>query len=240
MEAGLDRPDGDAERCCRLRQRKCEEEAKDDHSTLLGLELRERMIEKVAIRDHRRGVGDGRMVEGCELHLDDAAASPSGLVEAGIHGESVEPGPEPVRVAQPGQVPPGSDHRILDGVARELRVPEDEPGSRIQAREGGVHERDEGVMIASLRSLDESSLVHGHPFGGVTRLVALTRVGVPGSAKVPGQRASESRPRRVELVDAALAFEGHGSCGAAAADGDPHGFSECGCTIGPTSPGRTR
>jgi len=186
MEAGLDRPDGDAERCCRLRQRQREEEAKDDHGTLLGLELGQRMIEEVAIRERRRRVADGRMVEGGELHLDDPAASAPHLVEAGIHGESVEPGPEPVRVAQPGQVPPGSDHRILDGVARELRVPEDEPGSRVQPREGDVHERDEGVMIASLRSLDESSLVHGHPFGGVTRLVALTRVGVPGMSKVPG------------------------------------------------------
>ena len=54
--------------------------------------------------------------------MDPAAPAP-GEVDAGMHGEAVEPGVEPVRVAQPGQVPPGSDQRLLDGVARELRGP---------------------------------------------------------------------------------------------------------------------
>ena len=78
-----------------------------------------------------------------------------------MNGQTVEPGIEPVRVAQPGQVPPGAHHRLLDRVARELRVPEDESGGRVQPREGRVDEHGEGVMIALACPLDESPLVHG-------------------------------------------------------------------------------
>ena len=42
-------------------------------------------------------------------------------VEAGVHGESVEPGIEPVRIAKPGQVPPGS-HQSPPG-PRRARAP---------------------------------------------------------------------------------------------------------------------
>ena len=48
----------------------------------------------------------------------------------------MEPRIEPVRVTQPGQVTPGSDERFLDRIARQLAVPEDQPGGRVQARDG--------------------------------------------------------------------------------------------------------
>lgn len=163
MQAGLGGPDGNTECRSRLRQRQLQKEAQDDHSSLLGFEARERTLEKVPIGDLRRHVSNGRLVENGELHLDDPPASSPGLVEAGIDREAVEPWPEPVRVAQPGQVSPGSHHRILDRVARELRVPQDESGSRVQPRDRRVDERDEGVMIAPLRPFHESSLVHSHP-----------------------------------------------------------------------------
>ena len=104
-----------------------------------------------------------------------------------MDGQSVEPGIEPVRVAQPGKVPPGEHHRLLDRVSRELRVPEDESGGRVQSREGPVDERAEGVMIALTRPLHETSLVHGRlPLGATlwSHSPSLTSVGrriVPAS-----------------------------------------------------------
>ena len=71
----------------------------------------------------------------------------------------MEPGIEPVRIAETGQVAPGADERFLDRVARELRVAEDEPGCRVQPRETPVDQQGEGVMIASLCSCDGFSLV---------------------------------------------------------------------------------
>jgi hypothetical protein len=75
----------------------------------------------------------------------------------------MEPGVEPLRVAETREVTPGSDVGILDRVARELRVAEDEAGDGFQTRDGRIDEVREGVMIAPPRSLDEIQLVHGHP-----------------------------------------------------------------------------
>ena len=91
-----------------------------------------------------------------ELDLDHPSATTPGEVEAGVDGEPMEPGVEPVRVAQAREVAPGADERLLDRIARELRVPEDEAGGRVQPRDGQVDERGEGVMIASPRPLDET------------------------------------------------------------------------------------
>ena len=75
----------------------------------------------------------------------------------------MDPGVERVRVAQPGQVPPGPDERLLDRVARELRVVEDQSGRCVQPRDALADELGEGVMIAPPGPLDELSLVHRRP-----------------------------------------------------------------------------
>ena len=98
--------------------------------------------------------------------------------------QSMEPGVEPVRVAKPGQVPPGSDERLLDRVARELRVPEDQAGGRVQPREAHIEERGEGVMFASPRSLDRGLAGPRSPLVcGTAMAVVLDRVWRPCRAK---------------------------------------------------------
>jgi hypothetical protein len=72
----------------------------------------------------------------------------------------MEPGLKPFRVAKPGQVPPGSKEGVLDRVSRELAISEDQPGGCVQPRDGRAGKHGKGVMIARLRSLDETSLVH--------------------------------------------------------------------------------
>ena len=89
--------------------------------------------------------------------------STPGEIEAGIHSQAMEPRVEPVRVAETREVAPGSDERLLDRIARELWVPEDESGGRVQPRDGQVDEHGEGVMIASPGPDDETSLVHVPP-----------------------------------------------------------------------------
>ena len=66
-----------------------------------------------------------------------------------------------IRVAETGQIAPGPQEGVLDHVVCELAVPDDQPGGRIQPRDGDADQRGEGVMIASSCPLDESSLVHG-------------------------------------------------------------------------------
>ena len=76
---------------------------------------------------------------------------------------TADPALEAIRIAKRGQVPPGSDETLLDRVPRELVVPEDQSGSRIQPRDEREGQHGEGIAIAPLCSLDEFSLVHGHP-----------------------------------------------------------------------------
>jgi hypothetical protein len=57
----------------------------------------------------------------------------------------MEPGIEPIGVAQPRQIAPGSDQCLLDRVSRELGIPEDESGCRVQPRDGLVDELGEGA-----------------------------------------------------------------------------------------------
>lgn len=146
----------------------------DDDGPPFRGQTAEGLVEKITIGELGLGVSDGRMRQWGQLHLDDPATASAGCVEARIHGQTVEPGIEPVRVAQSGKVSPSSNEGILDRISRELAIPEDEAGGSVQPRDGRDGKHREGVMIALLRSLDETSLVHGRLTCGAARLVALT------------------------------------------------------------------
>jgi hypothetical protein len=101
-----------------------------------------------------------------------------------MNGQSIEPGIEPPGVAQASDVTPGSKKRVLDRVLRKLAVTEDQPSRCVQPRDGRFDELGEGVMIASLRSLDETLLVHMRLDCGATDSVALYTYGVGATQKV--------------------------------------------------------
>ncbi len=104
----------------------------DDERAVLRVETDERPLNEVAVGQVAGRVGASGLVDSLNLHLDWPTASPTGLVEAGVHEESVQPGIEPFRITKSGQVPPGAHEGVLDRVARELRVPEDESRGRVQ------------------------------------------------------------------------------------------------------------
>ena len=80
------------------------------------------------------------------------------LVDAGVHEQSTQPGVEAIRVAQRGQITPGTDEGVLDRVRRPIRIPDHEPGGRVEPGDRGACQLGEGVMIALPRSLHEVSL----------------------------------------------------------------------------------
>jgi hypothetical protein len=100
---------------------------------MLRIEPDEGSLHEVAVREVPTRIGIRRLVDGSDLDLDRATPATAGLVEAGIDEEAVEPGVEPLRITKSGQVPPGSHQGVLDRVARELRVPEDESRGRVQS-----------------------------------------------------------------------------------------------------------
>ncbi len=135
----------------------------DDDRAQLGLETPERRVEQLAIGNGRGLVADDKSVDRCELDLDRLSTAAPQRVDARSHDEAPQPGFEPIGVAQGRQVSPGGDEALLDRVSRELVVPEDQSGCRVQPRDERAGEHGEGVMIAPPRTLDELSLVHGHP-----------------------------------------------------------------------------
>lgn len=104
----------------------------DDEDTVLRVEVGERSLEEVAIREVAGDVARRRLGLGVGLDLDGSPPTSSGLVEAAVHEEPVEPGVEPVRGPESGQIPPGANEAIWTRTG-ELRIPQDEAGGRIEA-----------------------------------------------------------------------------------------------------------
>ena len=163
MEPGLRGADRDVERRRHVGQRHPEVEVQDHDRPPLGPQPLEGGVEQVAVGDEGGHVADRRSVDRRQLDLDRPSAAPANGVDAGSEHQAVEPRLEAIRIAEGGQVPPGADEALLDRVSRELGVPKDQAGRRVQPRDEHAGERGEGVMIASHRSLDEFSLVHDHP-----------------------------------------------------------------------------
>lgn len=160
MKPGFRGPERDSERSRHLGQRLAQEVVGDDDRTHPGIEPAERPVDLIAVDHERSAVGDRLIGRRRELDLDDAAAPASQEGQTGPDRDPVDPRVEPVGVAQPRQVRPRVDERLLDRVSRELGVPEDQAGRRVQPRDDPADEHGEGVMIAPSGPLDESSLVH--------------------------------------------------------------------------------
>jgi hypothetical protein len=139
----------------------------DDRATI-GIERSQDVVDKIARRHADRCVGDRGMVDRGELDLDRTSTSTPREIETRVDGESVEPAVERLGVSKPREIAPGSDQPVLDRVACELGVPEDEAGRTVQPHDSPAGKLGEGVMIALPRSLDEPSLVHGRLGCGAT------------------------------------------------------------------------
>jgi cold shock protein len=171
----------------------------DQDGALVETELPEAAFDEIAIREPAGHVAAGGGFDRGQLDLDRPSPAPAGVVEAGVDGQSVEPGIEPIRVAQAREVMPGSEVGLLNRVPRELLVPEDEAGDSLQPRDGRAGQHGEGVMIAPPCPLDEFPLVHGHP-RDAPHSVAFKGNGVADNRTIPCDR----RPFRRRSMTAAF------------------------------------
>jgi predicted DNA-binding protein len=135
----------------------------DEYRPVLRAQPAEAPLQLVALGDDGRLVGGERWRERREFDLDGSPAPAAGDVETGIHRQPVDPRVESIRIAQPRQVSPGSDERVLDGVPGEILVAKDQASDRLEPTDRPVEKHGEGVMIAPPGSLDEFLLAHRHP-----------------------------------------------------------------------------
>ena len=109
MQARLHGPDREAQGRRDFGQRHPQVVVQDDDGATLLVESPEDGVDLVTFGDRGRHVRDGRRMDGRELDLDRPPATAAGLVDAGVDGEAMEPGLEPVGVAKRRQVTPGPD-----------------------------------------------------------------------------------------------------------------------------------
>ena len=113
VQAGLGRTQGNPERGGDLRQRQVEVVMQDNDRPLLGLEPAEAAFELVAVGDPRHGIRAGwRVGQVGDVDIQSTSFEASDLVDAGARHQAVQPGIEPVGVAQRGQITPGVDEGV--------------------------------------------------------------------------------------------------------------------------------
>jgi hypothetical protein len=162
MEARFRGPKRDPHGCGGVRQWQAEVVMKDEHCSLIGLEVADATFDQIPVGRGRLRVRHGEWMDLGKLDLDPVALGGPELITAGVEEDPVQPRVEAIDVAQAGQVPPAADERLLDGILCPVRVLEDESGRRVQPTARGASQHREGVMIAPARPLHEVSL-HDRP-----------------------------------------------------------------------------
>ena len=153
--AGTSRSRSDRQGSRHLWQRHPQQVVQRDDRAMAGIQVPERLVHHLAVGQGAREVGRHRRVDGRDLDLDGAVVADGAPRSRQAWTVSFWSQPSNViGVTQARQVSPGPDERLLDRVARELRVPKDESSCRVQPRKSRVDQVSEGLMIASLRPFD--------------------------------------------------------------------------------------
>src|SRR4051812_624833 len=156
-----------------LRSRQSDVVSEHEHRAVLDGEGKEGALDLVLVDQGRDVVGRARAIE-CEGGQGDGpTARPADLVPTRPDEEPVEPGVEPLRIAQGADVPPGPDERLLDRVLGGIPVAKDASRDRVQAVVRGGPEGIECLVIAPLCALDEIG-DHSPSSVAARRRVALT------------------------------------------------------------------
>ena len=152
-----------------------------DHSPLLGLQSTEPPLQLFPIGDGT-GVVPDRCIDRDGSHLLRPAPPLPALVCAGVDHQAVEPGIEPIRIAQRGKLLPRANESFLHRILRQPLVPEDQASDRVQAIAGRGREDFECPVVPASCSLDE---IAPHT-PSITSPVSMTRAVRYDGSRGPG------------------------------------------------------
>ena len=127
----------------------------DDDRPMLRRQAPERSLQGIAIVD---GHGLVRATWSVDREDSDVIGPPpqsAKLLVTGVHDEPMEPDLEAIRISQPGELAPGEEACLLDGVLRPLDIAKDPVRDGVAAVAVEVEERGEGVMVALARLFDQ-------------------------------------------------------------------------------------
>jgi hypothetical protein len=150
MKPGFRGLERDAGRLRDVGQLHAEEGVHDDHRPAFRVETPELPLERGAVGRDEHGFG--------AFDLASLLATPD--IDARPDDDATEPAIESTRIAQSRQFLPHADEALLDSIARQLSVTQDEPGGCIEPEDMRASERLERVVVASLGFVDEVAPVH--------------------------------------------------------------------------------
>lgn len=174
MEAGTNRSRGDSKELGDLGRFVANEVAEHQDRAFVRGEPPEATVELVSIRDAQELIRSRRAVDREHVQVADPLALPAGFGDADVREEPVEPGVEPVRIAEARQVTPGDHQRVLQGILGPIDIPEDPMRNREEAATAEADQVDERRLVTSLGCLYEIA-IHRRlpwlaPIGGAVHL----------------------------------------------------------------------
>lgn len=159
MESRTGGPVGDAEELGDLRRGVAHEVMQNKDRPLLWRQAPEPAFQLIPKPDAKELVGRGWPVERQDTQVGRPTTFARRVLETHVHEESLEPGIEPVRIAERSQVTPGDHQRVLEGILGPVDVPENPVAEREEVVRTRADQVDERLPIPSLGRLDER-LIH--------------------------------------------------------------------------------
>src|SRR4029078_202204 len=130
----------------------------DERRPELRLEAPEPAIDLIPVLERTTGVCDGTInadIQGANGSLPSLKAR--GPIDASDE-DPMQPGGEPIGVAQRAKVTPCQDQRLLDRILRQVAVAQHELRDVEQAGDRLFRQSPEGIPVATLRTLNQVAL----------------------------------------------------------------------------------
>jgi hypothetical protein len=152
MEPRLRCPDGDLQRDGHICEWETHVEVEDEDRSLSGGQSAQSPLELVTVFQLGGAIGLGRFSAN-DRDFGPPPPAVAGNVGARMQREPVEPGIEPVDIAQGRQIAPRTHQRVLCGILREVSVAEDQAGDGVQPIDGSASEHRERLAISTSSTL---------------------------------------------------------------------------------------
>lgn len=185
VQPGFNGADRDSQRRRYVGQRKVGVVGEDEDRPLVRGQAGQCPVQLVAQANAFQPVEGWWIVVESERDLDDPSPAISfGESVTRADQQAMEPGLEAIGVAQPGNVAPSLDERLLDCVLGAIRIAQDQPSRCVQSGDDFPDNEPESFPISSLRSPHEF-VVHLLDPLPTTQLVASQGMGSEGGREVP-------------------------------------------------------
>jgi hypothetical protein len=161
MKSRSNRARRNAEHVGDLRRGVSDEVVQHEDRALVRREPSEAALQLVAVGHAEQVVRSDRGVEGQNAEIGGATTFTRCLGDANVRQEAMDPGVEPVRIAEAREVTPGDHQRILQGILGPIDISEDPMRDREESVTAEFDQVDKRRLVPVLRRYHEVA-IHPH------------------------------------------------------------------------------